>query len=73
MPNDGTSKTPPAPGWRDLAEKASLELDPEKLISITSELLKKLDELERQKLDEVEQKRKALAQATAKPKSDGQS
>ena len=65
MPDDGTSKTPPVPGWRDLAAKASVEL--------TRELLKQLDEVERQKLDEVEQKRRALAQATAKPKSDGQS
>jgi hypothetical protein len=64
MPDDGTPNTPPPPqDWRDLAQKASTELDPKKLTNIVSELLKKLDEVER--------KRKALAQPTP-PKSDGQ-
>ena len=37
MPNDGTPETPPPPlEWRDLAEKASTELDPKKLTNIVS-------------------------------------
>ena len=37
MPDDGTPNTPPPPqDWRDLAEKASTELDPKKLTNIVS-------------------------------------
>jgi hypothetical protein len=55
MPTNGNPSTPPPPDWRELAAKASKELDPNKLTSLVSELLVKLDE---------EQKRKkALAQS----------
>jgi predicted RNA-binding Zn-ribbon protein involved in translation (DUF1610 family) len=41
MPDDATPNTPPPPqDWRDLAQKASTELDPKKLTNIVSELLK---------------------------------
>lgn len=56
---NGTSRLSSATDWRELAAKASNESDPQKL----SELVRQLCE----RLDEVEQQKKALSSESAPP------
>jgi hypothetical protein len=50
MSHDGTPKNlSPAPSWREIAAKASTEVDPKRLSELVGQLCAKLEEEQREK------------------------